>query len=101
MNSVSDIKKYSAYVFYAAILFAFIPVVRYFYFLLFDPYTRESSFFISVRVYLSAPLMIFAGIILLLFYKNYAKYIGWASLIIGVSFLGILIKAILEEAQVL
>ena len=101
MNSVSNIKRYSVYIFYIAILFAFIPVVRYFYFLFFDPYTRELSFFINVRVYLSAPLLIFSGIILLLFYKRYAKYVGWASLIVGLFFLGILIKAIFEEAQVL
>lgn len=96
-----DIKKYVLFFIYALILFAMYPILRYFYFLTLAPYTLESKFFVEMRVYWSAPILIVFGLILIVWYKGLIKISGYFSLSVGLLFLMIIGKAILEEAQVL
>jgi hypothetical protein len=79
------IKKYILYVLFMLIGLAAYPIIRYYYFLFFNRYTQESSFFVTMRVFVSVPLLLFSGFILVRYYRQWI--IGLFSIILGLWFM--------------
>ena len=80
------------YLLFVVICFATYPILRYYYFVYFDPYTQESTFYIAVRVLFSGPLLLLSGIILIRFYKQWV--FGLLSIILGLWVIAIILQAL-------
>ena len=91
-SSTTNTEKYLFYVLLVAICFAGYPIIRYYYFVFFEPNTRELKFFVAVRTYFSAPLFLLSGIILIVYYKRWV--IGLFNILAGLLVIGNIIHAL-------
>jgi len=66
------------------------PIVRYYYFLFFDRYTQESVVFITMRVFLSVPLLLLSGFLLVKYYRQWI--VGLSSIILGLWFMASILQ---------
>lgn len=96
-----DMKKVLLYLLYIVLLISIYPIIRYFYFSIFDRFTSDVSFYVKFRVYFSGPLLIFFGAILAIGFTGINRFFGFISILLGISCLLMIFKAILEEVNIL
>jgi hypothetical protein len=78
---------------YAVILFALLPIVQYEVYQATTLYDSRGSFFIWVRVFLSGPLLINFGALLLLIYKQWVhKLFAIIALVVAIYWLAVLYR---------
>jgi len=83
-------KKKFKYLLLVVICFATYPLLRYYYFLFFDPYTQETGFYVAVRVLFSGPLLLLSGIIIIRYYRQWV--FGLLTILLGLGWVVLIMK---------
>ena len=94
-------RSYLVYLIYIIVLFSLLPIIQFEIYKATSSYAKANSFFIWFRIFLSSPLLIILGIVLITIYENRInKFFGCCSVIIGVYWLIVLSKDIISEIRI-
>ena len=84
---------------YTFILMALFPIIRYLIVCKFGLYTNIKDAFVYERIVISGPVLLFIGVLIMFKYDSLInKLFGLISTIMGVTWIFIIIKTIIEES---
>ena len=90
VTKIMQSKNKLLYIIYLLQIIALIPIVRFWYYVLFDRFTSDFSYMVSIRVFISFPILFICGILLI--WKFHRIVIGFISILISLVWFMIIIR---------